>query len=102
LDQIGYVDGLPGGLVLTGGAASLPGTVELAEHVMRMPAAKGEPQNLSGLVDVVRSSRYATGTGLVLCGVNQKPILWFTSRQIQAEPKWMRRFFRFWGARKNP
>ncbi len=102
LDQIGYVDGLPGGLVLTGGAASLLGIVELAEHVMRMPAAKGEPQNLSGLVDVVRSSRYATGTGLVLCGVNQKPILWFTSRQIQAEPKGMRRFFRFWGARKNP
>jgi cell division protein FtsA len=101
LDQIGYVDGLPGGLVLTGGTASLPGIVELAEHVMRMPAAKGEPQNLSGLVDVVRSARYATGTGLVLCGVNQKPALWFTSRQIQAEPKGMRRFFRFWGGRKN-
>lgn len=80
LHQLGYGEGLPGGVVLTGGTANLEGIVELTEQVMGMPAARAQPKGLHGLVDVVRNPRYATGTGLVLCGVNQRHIQWFSAR----------------------
>lgn len=80
LHQLGYGDGLPGGVVLTGGSANLAGIVQLTEQVMGMPAAKAEPKGLHGLVDVVRNPRYATGTGLVLCGVNRRDVQWFSTR----------------------
>ncbi|MCA9540013.1 MAG: cell division protein FtsA [Myxococcales bacterium] len=80
LHRLGYTEGLRGGAVLTGGTANLPGAIELAEHVLHMPAAKGEPKALHGLVDVVKNPRYATGTGLVLCGVRQRQQAWFSAR----------------------
>jgi len=80
LRELGYGDGLPGGVVLTGGTANLDGIVQLTEQVMGMPAARAEPKGLHGLVDVVRNPRYATGTGLVLCGVNRRDVQWFSSR----------------------
>lgn len=80
LHQLGFGDGLPGGVVLTGGTANLEGIVELAEQVMGMPAARAQPKGLNGLVDVVRNPRYATGTGLVLCGVKHRQVQWFSTR----------------------
>ncbi len=93
LRPLGYANGLPGGVVLTGGTANLPGLVELAEQVMGMPAARAQPKGLHGLVDVVRNPRYATGTGLVLCGVNRRDVQWFSTRLTRPRKRTWGRIF---------
>ena len=55
-------------MVITGGATLLPGLPELAEEVLGLPARRGAPRGIGGLVDVVRSPEYSTGVGLVLYG----------------------------------
>jgi cell division protein FtsA len=64
----GYLDAIAAGAVMTGGSTILPGLPELAESVLELPARRGAPRGIGGLVDVVRSPEYATGVGLVLYG----------------------------------
>ena len=50
-----------------GGAAHLPGMVELARDAFAVPVRAGTPeQGISGLVDSVQAPRYAVPVGLVL------------------------------------
>ncbi len=67
----GFYDGLAAGVVLTGGATSMEGVIEVAEHVLHLPVRRGAPTKVGGLVDVVRSPAYSTGVGLVMFGANQ-------------------------------
>jgi cell division protein FtsA len=65
----GYEDVLSSGVVLTGGAAVLPGMVELGEEVLGMPVRLGVPaSDIGGLADVVRNPKFATAVGLVKWG----------------------------------
>ncbi|HET6610483.1 MAG TPA: cell division protein FtsA [Kofleriaceae bacterium] len=66
----GYLDAMAAGVVVTGGTTLLGGVPELAERVLGLPARRGEPRGVGGLVDVVKSPAYATGVGLVLYGAN--------------------------------
>jgi cell division protein FtsA len=66
--KTGYEDMIASGLVLSGGTATLEGVVEIAEEVMGMPARRGIPHDIGGLVDVVSSPMYATAVGLVQYG----------------------------------
>ena len=66
--KTGWHDKVPSGFVLTGGAAALPGTVELAEEILAMPVRIGRPLGVTGLVDSVDEPRFATGVGLVIYG----------------------------------
>jgi cell division protein FtsA len=59
---------LGGGVVLTGGGANLPGAVELASEVFRLPVRIGNPLPVGGLVDEYRNPAYAAAVGLVLEG----------------------------------
>jgi len=71
LDCLGLPRPLSGGVVITGGGASLSGAVELAGEIFRMPARMGIPirfANLGGLVEEYRVPAYATAIGLVLEG----------------------------------
>lgn len=97
LHQIGFADGLPGGVVFTGGTANLRGLCDLAEQILGMPAAVGSPKGLSGLVSVVDNPRYATATGLVLCGLNQKHQHWFYRDRTKAKKAWFSRFMGVFG-----
>ncbi len=57
---------LPSGAVLTGGGALLPGTVELAKNILRLPSHVGYPKPLGGILDQVDSPDFSTAVGLVL------------------------------------
>ena len=57
---------LPGGAVLTGGTAKIPGIAEFARDSLQLPARLGKIQNVTGLVDTVEDSAYATVVGLMM------------------------------------
>lgn len=61
---------LASGVILTGGCANLEGIPELAEGVFNLPARRGSPIGVGGLVDVVNNPSYATAVGLLLYGFN--------------------------------
>jgi len=69
----GYDGLLPAGVVLTGGAASLPGIRDLGREVLGMPVRIGAPHDLEGLVDVLGSPAHATGVGLLIWGLQEQP-----------------------------
>ena len=71
VEEKGYLKLLGGGVVLTGGGALLPGTVELAQDVFGLPARIGYPVRLAGLAEEVGSPIYATGLGLVMYGASR-------------------------------
>lgn len=66
LKNIGREGLLPGGAILTGGGALLPGAVELAKNILRLPAQIGYPKSLGGILDQVDNPQFATVIGLVL------------------------------------
>ena len=65
LRRSGFEDLVAAGMVLTGGSAKMEGLVELAEEILHMPVRIGHPQQVEGLVEVVRNPVYATGVGLL-------------------------------------
>lgn len=65
IKRSGYDGLLPAGMVLTGGTSALPGINRVASEVLGMPVRSAQPENLSGLVDRLRSPAYSTGVGLL-------------------------------------
>lgn len=57
---------LPGGIVLTGGSAKLPGIVELTKEVMQLPARVGSWGHIAKVVDGLDEQIYAPAVGLML------------------------------------
>jgi cell division protein FtsA len=68
LEQGGFHDKIASGIVVTGGAAQIEGLVPIAEQILGMQVRLGAPTGIGGLVDVVRSSSYATAVGLAKYG----------------------------------
>ena len=71
LDSLNLARPLGGGVVLTGGGAQLSGVVELANHILKLPARLGTPlpaPDLFGLVEEYRTPSFATAIGLALEG----------------------------------
>ncbi|MBD3169168.1 MAG: cell division protein FtsA [candidate division Zixibacteria bacterium] len=66
-----YSDLLSTGVVITGGAAAMPGVVELCEQVFDMPVKLGLPTGFTGLVDIAQDPANSTGLGLALYGINE-------------------------------
>ena len=71
MERSGLKNQLSAGIVLTGGAAMIPGCVELAEEIFDMPARLGSPLNIGGLKNEVDNPRYATAVGLLLYGAEK-------------------------------
>ncbi|MDP6735987.1 MAG: cell division protein FtsA [Nitrospinaceae bacterium] len=65
----GFREIISSGIVLTGGAASMPGMGELGEEIFQLPVRIGDPTGIGGLVDVVNNPMYATSTGLIQYGL---------------------------------
>jgi cell division protein FtsA len=62
---------LSSGIVLTGGAAQMPGMIELGEEIFHMPV-RWRCRKYGALRDVVRNPRYSTAMGLLLEGQTQR------------------------------
>ncbi len=80
IQKTGYGDLLASGIVITGGSSILEGISELVEEVTGLPARKGVPRGVGGLVDVVKSPMYATCVGLVMYGSKHIDIQNFRTR----------------------
>ncbi|KND58442.1 Cell division protein FtsA [Candidatus Paraburkholderia schumanniana] len=70
--ESGYEELLSSGVVLTGGAAMMPGMVELGEDIFLKPVRIGVPEYAGGLADVVRNPHYSTAMGLLAEGRSQR------------------------------
>jgi cell division protein FtsA len=81
IQRTGYEDLLASGVVITGGATLLEGMPELAEDILGLPVRLGMPEDLGGLMDVVRSPVYSTGVGLVLYGRDHEDHRYFKIRE---------------------
>jgi len=72
ITNAGYARRLSSGIVLTGGAAALPGIVDLATDVFGIGVRVGVPgSSLTGLTDSVDAPRFSTVTGLALYGAHR-------------------------------
>jgi cell division protein FtsA len=60
---------LPAGLVITGGAASMPGMAEAGREVIGLPVEVGSPSSYDSVTDLVARPAFSTATGLVLLGL---------------------------------
>jgi len=57
---------LPGGVVIIGGSAKLPGIAEFTRDKLELPARIGHIQDIGGLVDTLEGSTYCTVVGLMM------------------------------------
>ena len=72
ISTAGYAGKLSAGVVLTGGAAAMMGSAELAADVFGAGVRVGVPsENLSGLSDSVEAPRFATAVGLAQYGATR-------------------------------
>ena len=67
-----YADLIGAGVVLTGGTARMRGIHQLAEQIFDLPVKVGIPKGVTGLTEIVHSSLYSTGVGLVLYGYENR------------------------------
>ncbi len=95
IQKSGFEDLITSGVVLTGGASMMDGMVELAAEVMNMPARIGRPEEVGGLVDVIRNPRYATGVGLVQFGFENRPVRKAAPRKVSGV------FGNWWGKTRS-
>lgn len=60
---------LPAGIVFTGGGAKLPGVVDVAKQILKLPASIGMPhEKMVTAIDRARDPIFATALGLVAWG----------------------------------
>ncbi|MBN1596489.1 cell division protein FtsA, partial [candidate division FCPU426 bacterium] len=69
----GFEEKAAAGVVLTGGSSLLAGAELLAEEILQLPVRIGAPRNVTGMIDVVASPKYATAVGLVCFGSKSRP-----------------------------
>jgi len=68
LKRSGFGGMTPSGVVITGGGAETVGAVDSARRNLAMSVHIGVPKRISGLIDEITTSAYATSVGLLLYG----------------------------------
>jgi len=101
VEDAGYRDLIPAGLVLTGGCSLLNGLPDFASQRYDIPVRRGKiPQGIHGLRDIVESPIYATSIGLLRYAVEtkdfKKPEYYEKKRDsiVNKLFSWFNRFFR--------
>lgn len=100
VEDAGYRDLIPAGMVLTGGTSLLNGVVEFAQRRYGIPVRRGSvPKDVHGFQEIVESPIFATGVGLLKFAVEGKDF----ARAMQARRSkglmarlfgWFRQFLR--------
>jgi cell division protein FtsA len=75
LKKVGRSRKLPGGTVLAGGTAKLPGIADMAKEKLELAARVGSLQPVNGLLDTVNDPGYFTATGLMVLDMLLLPSL---------------------------
>lgn len=90
---------LPGGIVIVGGGAKIPGIVDLAKEELHLPAQVGFPKNLPGIADKLDDPVYAASQGLIHWALeNSTPSSSFSSKlpnmgeAAERVQKWFKNF----------
>ena len=100
VEDAGYRDLVPAGLVLTGGTSLLNGIADFAAQRYEIPVRQGKiPRGIHGLRDIVESPIYATSIGLLQYTVETRD---FSARRFAKKRSslmsklfsWFNRFFR--------
>ena len=73
LQRIHRARKLPGGVVIVGGSAVLPGLADFAKDKLQLPARIGKVRGLAGLVDTVDTPAFASAAGLMLLDILLTP-----------------------------
>jgi cell division protein FtsA len=66
LKKINRAKKLPGGVVMTGGTAKLPGIIDLAKETLELPASVGSWKHVPRVVDGLDQQQFAAVVGLML------------------------------------
>lgn len=100
VEEAGYRDLIPAGMVLTGGTSLLHGIVEFAQRRYGISVRRGSvPKNVHGFQEIVESPIFATGVGLLKFAVEGRDFI----RTVQARRSrgmfarlfgWFRQFLR--------
>lgn len=64
--KVGKSRRLPGGVVIVGGMANMPGLADYAKERLQLPAKVGKISNVGGLVDTINGPEYTTAVGLMM------------------------------------
>lgn len=78
IENSGFADSIPSGIIMTGGGALTVGVLETGRRIMGLPIRIAVPAGVSGLVDEVLSPPFSTTVGLLLYG----------QKNVVAETKW--------------
>jgi cell division protein FtsA len=82
LKKVGKDTLLPGGVVLTGGGAKMPGMDELAREILHLPAVIGKPTGFTGIVDRISDPAFAAPVGLMLENMSFGPTTSATNAKL--------------------
>jgi len=74
LNQSGYIQKIPAGIVLTGGGALTVNVKETCNKIINLPLRIGEPPHVGGLVDDILTPAYSSTIGLLLYHLDDKQI----------------------------
>jgi cell division protein FtsA len=74
LQQNGVWQGAAVPVVVTGGASQLPGTLELASHILKQPVRAGRPGTLSGLPPLMSAPAFSAVAGALLSRVEDRSL----------------------------
>jgi len=66
LSKVHRAHKLPGGVVLVGGTAKLPGIADFAKQQLQLAVRVGKLQPMTGLIDTIADPSYCTAAGLML------------------------------------
>ncbi|MEW6534275.1 MAG: cell division protein FtsA [Candidatus Auribacterota bacterium] len=70
MDKTDCRSNIGSGIVMTGGASLVPGTIDLASSLFHVPVRLGIPRDIPGLKEMFQTPVYSTGVGLVLYAMN--------------------------------
>lgn len=82
LRQIGCLDKIPGGLVITGGGAELTGFTEVIEQYTNIPTRIGLPENLKGIPGEINRAQNAAVIGGLMCAARCNGVVYEESQGI--------------------